>query len=102
MSLDAFSDYLVDNFFLPLKASARKTPQPTPAPLSGARTPEQVIGTPQRLSTLRRDCLICDRHRCVISRKFDIREAKERVKRDGNNARDDDGRLLIHEKDQSI
>ncbi|KAI8710921.1 HNHc domain-containing protein [Fusarium sp. LHS14.1] len=30
-SLDNFADYLFDNFFLPLKASTKKTPQPSPA-----------------------------------------------------------------------
>ena len=53
-----------------------------------------MIGTTQRLSNLRRDCLIRDRHRCVISHKFDIRERKERAKQDGDDAKDDDGRLL--------
>jgi hypothetical protein len=58
-----------------------------------------VIGTTQRLLNLRRDCLIRDRHRCVISHKFDIREGKERTKRDGDNAKDDDGQLLKHDKE---
>jgi hypothetical protein len=58
-----------------------------------------VIGTTQRLSNLRRDCLIRDRHRCVISHKFDIREGKERAKRDGDDAKDDDGQLLRHDKE---
>jgi hypothetical protein len=82
-----------------VKASARKTPQPTPVPLSGDQTSEQVIGTTQRLSNLRRDCLIRDRHRCVISHKFDIREGKEHAKRDGDNAKDDDGQLLKHDRE---
>jgi hypothetical protein len=81
-----------------VKASARKTPQPTPGPLSGDQASEQVIGTTQRLSNLRRDCLIRDHHRCVISHKFDIREGEKRAKRDGDNARDDDGQLLKHDK----
>jgi hypothetical protein len=36
----------------------------------------------------------------VISRKFDIREAKERVKQDGDYAKDDDGRLLKYESER--
>lgn len=111
--LVTFSDYLVDNFFLPcmlhtvvtqnkstnsdpVKASARKTPQVTPAPLSGAQTSEQMFGTAKRLSTLRRDCLIRDRHRCVISHNFDIAEGEMRVKLHGDGAEDDSGRLLKH------
>lgn len=111
--LDTFSDYLVDNFFLPrmlhiscildkstnsgsVKASARRTPQPTPAPLSGAQTSEPMVGTTKRLSTLRRDCLIRDRHRCVISHNFDITEGEKRVQLYGDGAEDDSGRLLKH------
>ena len=75
-----------------VKASSRKTPQPTPA-LSAPSTVVPV-GTHQRLSTLRRDCLIRDRHRCVISRKFDCREADKRLEASGLDAKDDDGRLL--------
>ncbi|POR39343.1 Uncharacterized protein TPAR_00459 [Tolypocladium paradoxum] len=30
-NLNGFSEYLFDNFFLPLKASTKKTPQPSPA-----------------------------------------------------------------------
>lgn len=111
-SLAAFSDFFVNNFLLPrtqhtyherdrsnaesdlVKASARKTPQPTPTPLSGSLTSEKVVGTTRRLSNLRRDCLLRDGHRCVISRKFDIREARERVKQAAGNAKDDDGQLL--------
>ncbi len=84
-----------------MKASARKTPQPTPASLSGTQASQQVAGTTQRVSVLRRDCLIRDHHRCVISRKFDLREARERFKRDGENAKDDDGHLLKDESERS-
>jgi hypothetical protein len=82
-----------------VKASARKTRQVTPVSLSGAQISQQIIGTTQRLSNLRRDCLIRDGHRCVISHKFDIRKGKERAKRDGDNAKDDDGRLLKHDRE---
>jgi hypothetical protein len=83
-----------------VKASARKTPQPSPAPLSEAQTKQQLTGTTQRISALRRDCLIRDRHRCVISRKFDRSEALERFTRDGENAKDDDGQLLKDENER--
>lgn len=38
-----------------------------------------------------------DRHRCVISRKFDIVEARKRTKRSGDDCEDDDGKLLKNE-----
>lgn len=113
-SLLMFAKYLVDNFFLPrkfwkvswntayllslVKALAVKTPQPTPA-LSHVRTPETAIGTPQRVSNLRRDCLNRDRHRCVITRKFDAQEGQNRYKRDGQSVKDDDGKSLLPERD---
>ncbi|RAL04004.1 HNH endonuclease signature motif containing protein [Aspergillus ibericus CBS 121593] len=99
-SLVRFTEYLVDNFFLPLKALAAKTPQPTPASLSRAPLSNSGIGTPQRLSTLRRDCLVRDRHRCVVTRKFDIQEADRRLSRDGTDFKDDDGASLLPESDE--
>jgi HNH endonuclease len=116
--LAAFAKYLIDHFFLPrrssstisgdrylcdhlVKASARRTPQPTPAPVSGAQTPQQVTGITQRISVLRRDCLRRDHHRCVITRSFDTREALERIKREGDSAADDDGQLLKDETERS-
>jgi hypothetical protein len=57
-----------------------------------------VISTIQRLLNLRRDCLIRDRHRYIISYKFNIREEKERTKRDNNNIKDNDGQLLKHDR----
>ncbi|GAP85094.1 hypothetical protein SAMD00023353_2200230 [Rosellinia necatrix] len=91
-----FADYLLDNFFLPLKASAKKTPQPSPAYHSAI---ERVQGgtfscTSDRVSALRGACLVRDRHRCVISRKFDLHEAAARARRDGDDALDNDGNLL--------
>ncbi|OJJ50041.1 hypothetical protein ASPZODRAFT_1093094 [Penicilliopsis zonata CBS 506.65] len=97
-SLSSFAKYLVDYFFLPLKALAVKTPQPTPAS-SQSKTPETAIGTPQRVSNLRQACLIRDRHRCVITRKFDAQEAQKRYKRDRRNIKDDDGLSLLPERD---
>ncbi|KAI1272767.1 hypothetical protein F5Y07DRAFT_286290 [Xylaria sp. FL0933] len=94
-----FADYLLDNFFLPLKASTKKTPQPSPAYHSAVERVQggsvlSLPGTPDRLSALRGACLIRDRHRCVISRKFDLREAADRMRKAGNDALDDDGNLL--------
>ncbi|KAI1768657.1 hypothetical protein GGR53DRAFT_346453 [Hypoxylon sp. FL1150] len=94
-----FADYLLDNFFLPLKASTKKTPQPTPTFRSAfgeaqGAAAQGFVGTPARISALRGDCLVRDRHRCVISRKFDRNEAISRYSRNGDNAQDDDGILL--------
>jgi HNH endonuclease len=114
--LCGFADYLLDNFFLPckhtllpiaytntdvdylVKASGRKTPQPSPSPHSVTQPGQQLSGTSQRLSTLRHNCLIRDRHRCVVSHKFDKNEAIRRAQRDGNNATDDDGYWLRDER----
>lgn len=118
--LVALADTLFGNFFLPcmatldrsrpfwtlanslvcrsVKASTRKTPQPSPATLSDLRSPQAIAGTNQRLASLRAQCLIRDRHRCVISRTFDRDEAKRRVSRDtSDNAQDDEGNLLREE-----
>lgn len=113
-SLGSFAKYLVDNFFLPrkvpgytertrhslplIKALAVETPQPTPA-ISRSKTPNFAIGTPQRVSNLRRGCLYRDRHRCVVTRKFDAQIAQVRYKRDGRDIKDDDGTSLIPERD---
>lgn len=56
-----------------------------------------MTGVSGRLSSLRRDCLIRDRHRCVITRRFDLREALIRDDRDDINAKDDDGNWLRDE-----
>ncbi|KPM42283.1 hypothetical protein AK830_g4280 [Neonectria ditissima] len=97
-----FADYLLDNFFLPLKASTKRTPQPSPAYHSAVQRAQGgdfqgFSGTPDRVSALRGACLIRDRHRCVISRKFDLEEAANRMQRDGDDARDDDGNLLLED-----
>ncbi|KAL4747393.1 hypothetical protein BDW72DRAFT_206485 [Aspergillus terricola var. indicus] len=97
-SLVAFAKYLVDNFFLPLKASAGRTPQPTPT-LSWSTPTEVAIGTPQRIANLRKTCLIRDRHRCVITRRFDAQEAQTRYKKDGGKVKDDDDKSLLPERD---
>ncbi|OJD25672.1 hypothetical protein ACJ73_02960 [Blastomyces percursus] len=98
-AIDSFAEYLFDNFFLPMKAAGTKTPQPTPASLS-APSIENVVGTPARLSTLRRDCLTRDHNRCVVTRAFNLNEATEREKRDPSNSKDDDGQPLVFEHGQ--
>ncbi|KAF5026420.1 hypothetical protein F66182_1485 [Fusarium sp. NRRL 66182] len=97
-SVSNLADYLFDNFFLPLKASSRKTPQPSPATHSAVQRVSEghkFSGTPERISALRGACLVRDRHRCVISRRFDQSEAFERMSRYGDEARDDDGTSLV-------
>ncbi|KAF2967331.1 hypothetical protein GQX73_g6277 [Xylaria multiplex] len=101
-TLFSFADYLLDNFFLPLKASTNKTPQPSPAYHSAVQRtqgegPQDFTGTPYRVSTLRGACLVRDRHRCVVSRIFYQNEAIARIEKDGLDARDDDGNPLIGE-----
>ncbi|KAK2741512.1 hypothetical protein FQN55_008264 [Onygenales sp. PD_40] len=92
-----FSDFLLDNFFLPLKASSKRTPQPSPAHLSAVQRAlggaQDYTGTPERISTLHTLCLIRDRHRCVVSRKFNVKEAAERLSQD-MNAQDEEGNPL--------
>jgi 5-methylcytosine-specific restriction endonuclease McrA len=81
-----------------VRASTRKTPQPSPAALTDLPSAQLLTGTTQRLANLRRDCLIRDRHRCVISRSFDRDEARRRVTKDGAQAaQDDEGTLLSEE-----
>ncbi|EKJ74174.1 hypothetical protein NXS19_010817 [Fusarium pseudograminearum] len=100
-SLFNFAEYLFENFFLPLKASTKKTPQPSPATHSAVqRTQSQgqnFVGTPELVSALRGACLVRDRHRCIISRRFDQNEAFKRMTKYGYEARDDDGIPLAGE-----
>ncbi|KAI1181997.1 hypothetical protein F5B17DRAFT_221942 [Nemania serpens] len=98
-SVFGFADYLLDNFFLPLKASTRKTPQHSPVFHSAIERvqggPQTFAGTPDRLSALRGACLVRDHHRCVISHSFDIFESQLRMDKAGeSHALDDDGNLL--------
>lgn len=113
-----FAKTLMDNCFLPcmlrctylktrdadmpsVKALASKTPYNTPGPLSRLQLSEGGgIGTPQRLKSLRDDCLKRDRHRCVVTRKFSVREAQERFEKDGDNLKDDDGESLLPERNE--
>ncbi|TPX23658.1 hypothetical protein DIZ76_012993 [Coccidioides immitis] len=93
-----FDDDQLDN----VKASGHHTAQPSPAHLSVIHRAQggihEFTATPDRLSVLRGICLIRDRNRCVISRIFDQDEAISRLERHGNNARDDDGQLLLGEE----
>jgi hypothetical protein len=57
----------------------------------------EYVGTPERLSVLRGICLTRDRHRCVISRKFDRDEAIKRLRRDGSAAQDDERNPLARQ-----
>ncbi|KAH6629960.1 hypothetical protein B0J18DRAFT_419783 [Chaetomium sp. MPI-SDFR-AT-0129] len=97
-----FADYLFNNFFLPLKASATKTPQPTPAFHSAIQRIQGgaggFVGTPERISALRGACLFRDRYRCIVTRTFDRTEARKRMKRDRLDARDENGNLLSEEQ----
>lgn len=104
-SLDNFADYLFDNFFLPLKASTKKTPQPSPASHSAVTSTQRqghiFAGTPERIANLRGACLIRDRYRCVISHKFDQAEALKRFglqRRGQGEACDQDGQPLAGQR----
>ncbi|OAA37404.1 hypothetical protein NOR_07103 [Metarhizium rileyi] len=105
--LIGLADHLVNNFFLPLKASTKRLlsrPRHT-TPRSKAREPETSrLWEPQsdRLSTLRGNCLLRDKHRCVISRSFDRRKAVERMREFGDEAQDDDGQPLTGESFDSL
>ncbi|KAI0400319.1 hypothetical protein F4802DRAFT_610207 [Xylaria palmicola] len=99
-TLFGFADYLLDNFFLPLKAPNNHTPQSSPSYHSAVQRtqgegPQDFTGTPYRISTLRRACLVRDRHRCIIPRIFYQNEAITRIEKDGLDARDDDGNPLV-------
>lgn len=102
-----FAEFLMTNFFLPrmpisqpaersgfllTRHSASEYQQDTAAvshlPRCYTASPD-TQRTPERLSTLRGDCLVRDRHRCVIMRTFDFREARDRLTRPP--ATDDDG-----------
>ena len=84
-----------------VRAATNKTPQPSPVyhaviQQTQAQAEQQriqdFVGTPERLSHLRHKCLVRDRHRCVITRAFDVHEMDERSRQPP--ARDDDGNLL--------
>lgn len=107
LRLIGFADHLVNNFFMPctlkrshnrvcaftclvltdsvtVRASTAKTPQPTPHYRSATlrSSSKDFVGTPERLSTLRGDCLVRDKHRCVISRAYDKTRAENQAAAD--------------------
>ncbi|TWU70998.1 hypothetical protein ED733_001350 [Metarhizium rileyi] len=88
------------------KSFNQATPQPSPAyhsAIQSTRAGDQsFVGTPVRLSTLRGNCLLRDKHRCVISRSFDRRKAVERMREFGDEAQDDDGQPLTGESFDSL
>ncbi|KAK3903640.1 hypothetical protein C8A05DRAFT_14411, partial [Staphylotrichum tortipilum] len=94
-----FAEYLFSYFFFPLRAVSCMTPQFTPlirSAIQGAQCGgiNEFVGTPERIGGLRGSCLVRDRHRCVVSRLFDQKEAVERLRGDGDGAKDDDGNPL--------
>ncbi|KAI8711324.1 HNHc domain-containing protein [Fusarium sp. LHS14.1] len=97
--INSFADFLVDNFFLSLKASATRTPQPSPAGSSQAPSRYSALESRERVASLRRDCLIRDRHRCVISRNFYLNEADRRFENNGDDFALDDKRQLLRDQD---
>ncbi|KAF5986036.1 hypothetical protein FBULB1_2600 [Fusarium bulbicola] len=52
LALNAFADFLVNNFFLPLKAAGSKTPQPSPATSSRITNMCPVVGSVERVASL--------------------------------------------------
>jgi hypothetical protein len=75
-----------------MKASNKKIPQPTPTSLSENQI--RTAETNQKIATLQENYFIRDRYRCVIFRKFDINKANRRIRRDDNNAKNNDDYLL--------
>ncbi|KAH0541374.1 hypothetical protein FGG08_004138 [Glutinoglossum americanum] len=73
----SLANYLVHNFFLPLKGRASKTPQLTPHLIPAGDSGH--VPTPNRLSNLRATCLARDSHRCLVSGFFDRTTAYGRV-----------------------
>ncbi|KAK5442662.1 hypothetical protein LTS15_010980 [Exophiala xenobiotica] len=96
--LIAFAELLMENFFLPLRASTKKTPQPSPTSLFDLHNAQNMTETTRRLANLRRDCLIRDRYRCVISRSFDRNEATRRIDQDGTQEAKDDEGISLRDK----
>jgi hypothetical protein len=56
------------------------------------------IGTPERISALRSACLVRDRHRYIVTRRFDYSKALKRFENTGDNARDNNSNLLDKEQ----
>ncbi|OJD26817.1 hypothetical protein ACJ73_01784 [Blastomyces percursus] len=113
-ALEEFADCMVTRFFLPRAFMMSPTCNhfltqavqlgPHPSKHRNRRPPRclqiqasTATGIKQRLSVLRHDCLVRDHHRCVVTRKFDITEARRRHARD-ENCTDDDGKPLKEEQ----
>ncbi|KAI2864667.1 hypothetical protein CBS76997_11201 [Aspergillus niger] len=94
-----FAEYLINNSFMPLRASSVKTPQPTPVALPANQN--APTGIKSRVSRLRQECLKRDHYRCVVSRKFDRAEAKKRLEQD-ENSKDDDGEFSRNQKSDQL
>lgn len=120
LDLIAFAELLMDFFYLPrlfytylplacpltnpyfslrlVKATGKNTAQPSPANLSAVRRVQGgglvFTASPERLSYLRGSCLVRDHHRCVITRKFDVREIVKRTRQRPLDAKDDEGDSL--------
>ncbi|KAH8434238.1 uncharacterized protein LDX57_011876 [Aspergillus melleus] len=92
-AVEDFAENLITHFLLPIKASSGKTPQPTSESIEPSSSPD----TPQSISILRQQCLERDRCRCVVSRKFDKKEAERRLDQQGEECKDDDGEPLKNE-----
>lgn len=71
---------------LSVKAAARRAPLPSLA---------SQPAVPDLITDPREDCLIRDRHRCIITHAFDFDEAVTRHKQHANDALDDEGRSLF-------
>lgn len=81
-----------------VKGLSAKTPQPSPDRSPRLEHDEDIIvGTSDRLSSLRGRCLLRDQHRCIISRQFDREVAIKRFKTCGSDATDDNGLPLINQ-----
>ncbi|KAK2785867.1 hypothetical protein FQN53_007243 [Emmonsiellopsis sp. PD_33] len=97
----SFAEFLMDNFFIPLKATGLRTAQPSPAHLSAIQRVQgnqhEYLPSPDRISVLRGTCLTRDHYRCVVSRLFDQNEAMARFKQQGDNAQDDEGNPLAEQ-----
>ncbi|OAA64348.1 hypothetical protein SPI_02995 [Niveomyces insectorum RCEF 264] len=89
---DDFAEYMRENFLQPLKVAGYKTPLQSPridSALDRLQARHAEVGTPDRIDTLREDCLKRDRYRCVVTRAFDNREFRRRM--EAGITTDDDG-----------
>ncbi|KAK0633309.1 hypothetical protein B0T14DRAFT_533546 [Immersiella caudata] len=73
-----FADYLLDNFFLLCIRPNRRRPAYHSA-IQRVQGAQGFVGTLEQISALRGTSLVRDRHRCVVSRRFDLKEAINRT-----------------------